>query len=50
MNRSELDALLVENERLHWRLAATEREAVALAAANSDLRSDLLALRQGRAA
>lgn len=47
MSRSEVESLMAENDRLRWRLRAVEGEAVALAAANSDLRSEVLALRQG---
>jgi hypothetical protein len=44
----EVQRLTGKVEQLRWRLNACEHEAIALATANSELRSELLAARQGR--
>jgi outer membrane murein-binding lipoprotein Lpp len=44
----EVQRLTGKVEQMRWRLKAAESEAGALATANSELRSELLAARQGR--
>ena len=44
----EVQRLTGKVEQLRWRLNAAEQEATALAVANSELRSELLAARQER--